>query len=303
VLGLGLKAAYHYSPLDARKIGHLAQQYGATVMTATPTFMRSYLQRCTPEQFATLRLLILGAEKLKPEMSREIEEALHVVPLQGYGCTETGPVVSVNVPVAVKARNGESIPGNRQGTVGRPLPGTEVRTVDPQTGAVLPAGSEGIIQVHGPQVMMGYLNQPDATAAVLRDGWYSTGDLGFVDDDGFLSITDRLNRFAKIGGEMVPHHAVESAIAGVAGISEAAVAVTSLPDPKRGERLVVLHTGLPLTPEAVCARLAEGDTPRLWIPSASDFLEVEALPVLGTGKLDLREIRRLAEARLVRAEA
>ncbi len=294
VLGQGLKAVYHFSPLDAKIIGGLSEEFGATVMAATPTFMRSYMQRCKPEQFAKLRLLILGAEKLKPETAQEIEDRLKVIPLEGYGCSETGPVVSVNVPVSVRSRSGESIPGNRRGTVGRPLPGTEVRTVDVQTGALLPVGQEGIIEVRGPQIMQGYLNRAEATSAVLRDGWYSTGDLGFVDQDGFLSITDRLSRFAKIGGEMVPHHAVESAIAQVAGVSDASLVVTSVPDPKRGERLVVLHTGLPLTPEATCARLTAGSTPKLWLPAPSDFIQVESIPVLGTGKLDLREIRRVA---------
>jgi len=294
VLGLGLKAVYHFSPLDAKIIGGLSEEYGVTVMAATPTFMRSYLHRCKPEQFGKIRLLILGAEKLKPEIAKEIEERLKITPLEGYGCSETGPVVSVNKPTEVRSRTGGPIPGNRRGTVGRPLPSTEIRTVDTQTGAVLPEGQEGIIEVRGPQVMLGYLNRPEATNAVLRDGWYSTGDLGFVDSEGFLSITDRLSRFAKIGGEMVPHHAVESAVAQVAGVSDAALVVTSIPDAKRGERLVVLHTELPLSSEAICARLTEGKTPRLWLPSANDFFQVESIPVLGTGKLDLRAIRQIA---------
>jgi acyl-[acyl-carrier-protein]-phospholipid O-acyltransferase/long-chain-fatty-acid--[acyl-carrier-protein] ligase len=145
--------------------------------------------------------------------------------------------------------------------------------------------------------MAGYLNRPEATAEVLRDGWYHTGDLGLMDGEGFLKITDRLSRFAKIGGEMVPHHAVESAIARSAEVAEGTLAVTSVPDPKRGERLVVLHTGLGVAPERVCERLVAEDCPRLWIPSPLDFIEVEALPVLGTGKLDLREVRRIADAR------
>ena len=123
-------------------------------------------------------------------------------------------------------------------------PGTAVKTVDPETGADLPRGTEGMILVKGPQVMVGYLNRPEATAKVLKDGWYTTGDLGIVDADGFLKITGRLSRFSKIGGEMVPHMAVESAILEVAGATEQAVAVTSLPDPKRGERLCVLYTDL-----------------------------------------------------------
>jgi acyl-[acyl-carrier-protein]-phospholipid O-acyltransferase/long-chain-fatty-acid--[acyl-carrier-protein] ligase len=179
-----------------------------------------------------------------------------------------------------------------------PLPGTAIRTVDPETGAVLPRGSEGIIQVKGPQVMVGYLNHPEATAQVLRDGWYSTGDLGLLDADGFLRITDRLSRFSKIGGEMVPHLRIEAALLELTGTDEQSVAVTALPDPRRGERLVVLHTRLGLTAEELCRRLAAGSLPRLWIPAADSFVEVEALPTLGTGKLDLRGLRRIARERL-----
>ena len=136
---------------------------------------------------------------------------------------------------------GRRIHGNRLGTVGQPLPGTAIKTVDPETGADLPAGSEGMIAVKGPQVMVGYLNQPEATAKVLKDGWYLTGDLGYVDADGFLKITDRLSRFSKIAGEMVPHLGVESAIMEATGVDEHHVAVTGIPDPKHGERLCVLY--------------------------------------------------------------
>jgi acyl-[acyl-carrier-protein]-phospholipid O-acyltransferase/long-chain-fatty-acid--[acyl-carrier-protein] ligase len=294
-LALGKKVVYHISPLDAKVVARLCAEHKVTLLAATPTFVRGYL-RSKPEKFASVRLLILGAEKLKPELDRTIRETLRIEPLEGYGCTETGPVVSVNVPGEVTLADGRTVPGNRLGTVGRPLPGTRVRTVDPATGAALPIGAEGLIQVRGPQVMTGYLDRPETTAQVLRDGWYATGDLGLVDADGFLTITGRLSRFAKIGGEMVPHHAVESAIACAADVDEHTLAVTSLPDPKRGERLVVVHTGLPVPPEAVCRALAGTDLPRLWIPSAADFVQVERLPVLGTGKLDLCGVRALAEA-------
>ena len=155
-----------------------------------------------------------------------------------------------------------------------------------------------MILVSGPQVMMGYLNRPEATAAVLKDGWYTTGDLGVVDAEGFLKITVRLSRFSKIGGEMVPHMAIESAILEVTGANELAVAVTSVPDPKRGERICVLYTDLGMPVAEVHGRLLAGALPRLWIPSAEDFLAVEAIPILGSGKVDLRGLRTLATERL-----
>ncbi len=295
---LGKRVAYHFSPLDAKIIGTLCETHKVTLLPASPTFFRAYLHRCDPKQFATLVHLVLGAEKLKPEFAREIRDKLGREPLEGYGCTELSPVVAVNVPHDVKLPDGRVVPGTRPGTVGLPLPGTKIKVLDTETGQELPQGVEGMIWVGGPQVMVGYLNRPDVTAKVLKDGWYSTGDLGYVDPDGFLKITDRLSRFSKIGGEMVPHMAVESAIAEAAGTTDQHVAVTSLPDPKRGERLCVLHTALELSNEEICRRLNASPLPRLWIPAVDDFVLVDEIPILGTGKIDLRRLREIAAERL-----
>jgi acyl-[acyl-carrier-protein]-phospholipid O-acyltransferase/long-chain-fatty-acid--[acyl-carrier-protein] ligase len=298
VLCLGKKAAYHFNPLDARIVGNLCQEHAATVMAGTPTFMRNYLHRCDREQFASIRLLLLGAEKLKPELAREIRDKFGIEPLEGYGCTELTPIVAVNVPNPKQTRDGRSVPGNRPGTVGMPVPGTAIKAVDPDTGENLPRGSIGIINVKGPQVMQGYLHRPEATAKVVRDGWYSTGDLGYIDADGFLTITDRLSRFSKIGGEMVPHLRVESALMEATGADELKVAVTAIPDPKRGERLVVIYTDLGAPAEDVYRRLMAGSLPKLWLPAPDSFVQVEGIPVLGTGKIDLRKLREIAEERL-----
>jgi acyl-[acyl-carrier-protein]-phospholipid O-acyltransferase/long-chain-fatty-acid--[acyl-carrier-protein] ligase len=298
VLTLGKRVAYHFSPLDAKIIGSLCEKHGVTMIVGTPTFMRTYLQRCEPSQFATLVHLLLGAEKLKPDLAREIIDKLGIEPMEGYGCTELSPVVSVNVRHEVTFPDGRTVHGNRLGTVGIPLPGTAIRTVDLQTGADLPRGTEGMILVAGPQVMVGYLNRPEQTAKVLKDGWYTTGDLGYVDPDGFLKITGRLSRFSKIGGEMVPHEAVESEIMTVARANEQQVAVTALPDPKRGERLIVLYTDLGMPIEEVCRGLKAGTFPKIWVPSKEDFIQVEELPTLGTGKLNLRQLREIADERL-----
>lgn len=295
VLCLGRKIVFHFNPLDARIVGDLCEKHGVTMIVGTPTFMRTYLKKCEPGQFKTLVHLLLGAEKLKPELFQEIKSALRIDPLEGYGCTELSPVVSVNVLHDVELPDGRAVPGNRPGTVGRPVPGTAVKTVDPDSLADLPAGATGLILVRGPQVMTGYLNRPEATAKVIRDGWYNTGDLGYVDPEGFLHITDRLSRFSKVGGEMVPHMAVESAILEAAGATESCVAVTALPDPKRGERLYVLYTGeMSLSPVEVQKRLLATEMPRLWIPSVDDFIRVEAIPILGTGKVDLRKLKTIA---------
>ncbi|AGA29574.1 AMP-binding protein [Singulisphaera acidiphila] len=298
VFCLGKKIVYHFNPLDAKTIGKLCETHRVTLLAGTPTFMRSYLQRCDPKQFATVVHLLLGAEKLKPELARELRETLKIEPMEGYGCTELSPVVSFNVPHDKVLADGRTVPGTREGTVGLPVPGTSIKTIDPETGADLPRGTAGMILVAGPQVMVGYLNQPEATAKVLKNGWYQTGDIGYVDEDGFLRITDRLSRFSKIGGEMVPHMAVETAIQEATGTNEQNVAITSLPDLKRGERLCVIHTPLGITPQEVNRRLTAGSMPRLWIPAADDFIEVESIPILGSGKVDLRQLREIAQQRV-----
>ena len=298
VLCLGKKVVYHINPMDAKIIGDLCEKHGITMIASTPTFVRSYIKRCPKAQFKTLKHLLLGAEKLKPELCEEIRQAIDVDPLEGYGTTELSPVVAVNVNYDLTLRDGRKVKGNRFGTVGMPLPGTEVKTVDPETEADLPLGATGLIWVRGPQVMVGYLNRPDATSKVVKDGWYNTGDLGYVDSDGFLRITDRLSRFSKMAGEMVPHMGVESAIQNALGVPEPCVAVTALPDPKRGERLFVLYSpDMPVSPAEVVTRLQATDLPRLWIPAAEDFVPVDAIPILGTGKVDLRRLKEMAVER------
>ncbi len=301
VLCLGKKVVYHVNPLDARIVGDLCEKHDVTMMVATPTFVRTYLKKCEPAKFKSLVHLLVGAEKLKPELSQEIKRTLGFDPLEGYGCTELSPVAAVNVLHELTLPDGRRIPGNRLGTVGTPLPGTAIKTIDPETGADLPRGSTGLILVKGPQVMVGYLNRPEATAKVIHDGWYNTGDLGYQDEDGFVRITDRLSRFSKIGGEMVPHMGVESAILDALGTSEPCVSVTSLPDPKRGERLAVLYTPeMTATPAEVVKRLQSSEVPRLWVPSADDFVAVDVIPILGTGKVDLRRLREVAAEKLGR---
>ncbi|WP_337173218.1 AMP-binding protein [Paludisphaera sp.] len=293
-LVLGKSVVYHFNPLDSRTIGKLCEEHGVTLVAGTPTFARMYIKACRPEQFKSLKHLILGAEKLKDECYREIKATLGIEPMQGYGTTELSPVVSVNVPADFALPGGGTAHANRPGTVGFPVPGTSVKTVHPETGEDLPPGATGLIHVKGPQVMAGYLHKPEATAQVLKDGWYSTGDLGFVDEDGFLTITDRVSRFSKIAGEMVPHVGVESAVMSAAGVDEQQVAVTSVPDPRHGERLCVLYTDMGTTPDEIHRRLIAAGVPRLWIPSVRDFIQVDAIPITGTGKIDLKALREVA---------
>lgn len=299
LLCLGKTAVYHFNPLDARIVGNLCEEHGVTLAILAPTFARNYLSRCKDEQFATVERVVTGAEKLKPELAQDIRDHWKAAALEGYGTTELSPVVGVNVDEDATLPDGRVVPGNRPGSIGRPIPGTAVKAIDQETGADLPRGEVGIICIKGPQVMQGYLNKPEATAQVLKDGWYSTGDLGRFDADGFLWITDRLNRFSKVGGEMVPHEGVESAIRQAAGVDESALVVCGIPDPKRGERLIVLYKSLgELTPKEVWQKVGATDLPKLWLPGPDDFFPIEAVPVLGTGKLDLVQIRHLAQEKV-----
>ncbi|HEX2524592.1 MAG TPA: AMP-binding protein, partial [Terriglobia bacterium] len=225
-------------------------------------------------------------------LSLAFEEKFGIRPMEGYGCTECSPIVSVNVR-DFRAPGFYQV-GQKRGRIGHPLPGISIRIVDPETHDPLPLGSPGLLLVKGPNVMQGYLNRPEKTAEVLQDGWYATGDLATLDSDGFLTITDRLSRFSKIGGEMVPHLKVEEALQNLLGGTEISFAVTGVPDEKKGERLVVLHTLLDDKVKEVQAGLADSGLPNLWMPRPNAFFKVEKIPVLGTGKLDLRSIREQA---------
>lgn len=294
VLTLGLKGAYHFSPLDAQQVGKLATEHRATIIIATPTFLRTYMRRLDREQLSTLNVVVAGAEQLPVPLSEAFEKKFGVRPVEGYGCTELSPLVAVNIP-ASRALD-TSRPIAREGTVGRPIPGVSAKIVHPESGESLGVDEPGLLWITGPNVMKGYLNQPELTAKVVRDGWYNTGDIAIVDADGFIRITGRQSRFSKVGGEMVPHIKIEELLQKVigAGEDELKVAVTAVPDARRGERVVVLHTALEKTPDELCRDLAEAGLPNLWIPSADSFYEVAEIPVLGTGKLDLKAIRDLA---------
>ena len=211
VLSLDIKGAYHYSPLDARQIGKLCEQHRGTFLIATPTFLRSYLRRCTPQQFATLDAVLTGAEKMPPELADAFEEKFGVRPVEGYGATELSPIAAGNVPASRAGDTPEKV--LREGTVGRAVPGVSAKVIDLDTGDELPSGESGMLLIGGPSVMRGYLHDPDKTAEVIRDGWYVTGDIARIDEDGFITITGRESRFSKIGGEMVPHIQIEETLA------------------------------------------------------------------------------------------
>jgi acyl-[acyl-carrier-protein]-phospholipid O-acyltransferase / long-chain-fatty-acid--[acyl-carrier-protein] ligase len=286
----GCGVVYHPNPLDAKAVGALVSRYRATFLLSTPTFCAAYIRKCAREDFASLRFALVGAEKLREPVARGFEEKFGLRPLEGYGATEMAPVISVNTPDYAAEKNEQL--GNKPGTVGHPLPGVAVRVVDPDTQEPLPPNQAGLLLVKGSNRMAGYLGQPERTAEVIRDGWYVTGDIATVDDDGFVRITDRLSRFSKVAGEMVPHIRLEEALSEFLG--DAPCAVTGIPDEQRGERLVALYTHPDVTPRELWERLSRTEMPPLWIPKPENIHRVEQLPLLGTGKLDLRGVKAKA---------
>jgi len=288
----GVGVVYHPNPLDTHVISELVGKYEVTFLIATPTFLQAYMRRCSPESFGSLQFVLVGAEKLPERVALAFEDTFGIRPLEGYGCTECSPVVTVNGH-DFRAPGFRQV-GARRGKIGHPLPGVSVRVVDLDTGEPVHPGTQGMLLVKGPNVMKGYLGKPEKTAEVLRDGWYTTGDVAMMEEDGFLTITDRLSRFSKIGGEMVPHIKIEDKLQELAGVTEQVFAVTALPDEKKGERLVVVYTLPELKLAPVLEKLAQCDLPALWKPRPNQFFHIDALPVLGTGKIDLRGVKALA---------
>ncbi len=299
-MSLPCSVVYHFSPLEARPIAKLAEDYRTTVLLATPTFLRSYLRRIEPHQFQWLEIVVLGAEKMPLGLADEFEHKFNIRPIEGYGTTELSPLVSVNVPLNRAGAAGSS--RIREGSVGLPMTDVQARIVSIDTDQALPTGQTGLLEIAGPNVMEGYLDQPELTAQVMHDGWYRTGDVGFLDSDGFIHITGRMSRFSKIGGEMVPHIQIEETLTRLTGIHDDGsmrVAVTAVPDEKRGERLVVLHTELPFPKAELIRQLSREGLPNLFLPSEDSYVQVEAIPVLGSGKLDLKAMRDVAEAQVL----
>ncbi len=287
----GTRVVWHNNPLDAEGIGKLCEEHKVSLMFATPTFLQAYTRKCTPDQLKSVRVVITGAEKLSDKVAKCFEDKFGLRPTEGYGATELSPVVSLNMPENI-LDTGRKV--GRPGSIGQALNGINIRIVDPETRETVPEGEEGLLLVKGANVMKGYLNDPNKTAEVMHDGWYITGDMARIDEDAYLYITGRISRFSKIGGEMVPHIAVEQELNKLLDSHELKLAVTSVPHPSKGERLIVLHVPLELEPGDLVAKLRGNGLPNLWIPKPNDFVQVEEIPILGSGKLDLGKLRDLA---------
>ncbi|MFT4901321.1 MAG: acyl-[acyl-carrier-protein]-phospholipid O-acyltransferase [Lentimonas sp.] len=292
----GLRVVTVPSPLEVQKTAEAIEAEGVTLLLGTPTFLRPYLKRVEPAQLKSLNYVIAGAEKTPVGFATEWQERFGSIYLEGYGLTETSPVVSLNRPHAPKGVGDleSSDASARLGSVGRLLPGHCARILDPATRVQLSSGSFGLIALKGPNIFAGYLDDLQRTAEVKDGDWFLTGDLGRFDADGFLYIDGRLSRFSKIGGEMVPHGTVEEVLIEIYELGDAEqplLAVAGRPDPVKGEVLVLL-TVLEFDLAEVRGRLAVAGLSNLWMPKV--IKQVVAIPLLATGKLDLKAIQELA---------
>jgi acyl-[acyl-carrier-protein]-phospholipid O-acyltransferase / long-chain-fatty-acid--[acyl-carrier-protein] ligase len=288
----GIFTSYHTSPIDGGVIAEMVRKEKLTALLATPTFLLAYLRKASKEDLATLRLVIVGAEKLKAKVADAFEERFGIRPMEGYGATELSPVAALSIHDVDLGGIHQS--GHKDGSVGHPVPGVAVKVVDASTGLALPPGERGVLMVKGPNVMTGYLGQPAKTAEVLRNGWYDTGDVVQMDADGFIFIIDRVSRYSKIGGEMVPHLAIEDAVLSVVGGVGQSVFVSSAPDDKKGEALVLFFVPEAGGAAAVEAAIKNSNLPNLWKPRHDNLVAIDKMPALGSGKLDQKRLKQMA---------
>lgn len=288
----GTPVAYVANPLDSAVIVRSVREFKITILCATPTFLQKYMMKAKPEDFKTLRLCITGAEKLRTELADRYRNMTGRDIVEGFGCTELSPIVTINLNNSIYTMGTKS---DHPGSIGCPLPGIHARIVDINTGVELPPGEDGRLQVRAGSVMKGYLGQPELTEQVIQNNYYDTGDIGHMDEDGYIYITGRASRFSKIGGEMVPHEGVEEAITQVLHSETREIAVAGRSDRLKGERLVIFHIIENIDTAAIINGLREAGLPNIWIPKADDFIKVDQLPMLGSGKLDLSALRKMAE--------
>lgn len=286
------------SPLDVGRNLQAIREEKANVMLSTPTFLRTYLKKSPPEYLESMHLVIAGAEKTPDGFADVWQKKFPgTLYLEGYGMTEASPVVAVNKPDIVNETDGTVQPGMKRGSVGILFPGMNADVRDPDSGAVVPDDADGMLFLKGANIFRGYLDENGNVApATDADGWYKTGDIVSTDERSFITIKGRLSRFSKIGGEMVPHGTVEDAARKILFPDDEdetpRLAVTGRPDEAKGETLVLVTTLPDLDLAALGKKLSDAGFPNLWIPKEKKI--VPAIPLLGSGKLDIKALAEIA---------
>lgn len=297
----GINLVTYPSPLETKRLAELIDTYKISLLLSTPTFLRGFMRRVEPSQMESLSLVVTGAEKLPESLAKAFQKKFGLLPLEGYGLTETSPATNANLTDPKGDGNKDVIPSLRFGSVGHFLPGLAVKMTNPATDEPMSLNESGIIWLKGPNVFQGYLGKEELSKDVLEDGWFRTGDVGRVDEDGFLYIEGRISRFSKIAGEMVPHETVEASVNEALGLdseAERKIAIVGIPDEKKGEAIILLSTiaGSTLDQECIDLRykLMDAGTPSLWCPK--EIVKVDEIPVLASGKLDLKACQEAAES-------
>lgn len=278
----GMTIISYANPLDYKKICEIIREERPTMLVGTPSFLWGYLRKSEQGDFTSIRLAVCGADKCPDSLREGFLEKHGITLLEGYGTTETSPVISVNTPEA-----------NKPGSVGRIIPGVQIRIEDHETGKECPPGKVGRILVKGDLVMKGYLDDLEETSLRLRKGWYDTGDMGYLDEDGFLWHAGRLKRFVKIGGEMVSLVRVENVLEKYLP-ADVECCVVELPDPVKGARIVVAVTK-PVNKKEITKKIAK-ELPNIALPK--HFIVIEDLPKMGSGKIDFRKTTEMVQERL-----
>ncbi len=274
---LGMTSITYANPLEFKTIAGIIREYKPELLVGTPLFLEGYVKLSKPGDFASIRLAVSGADKC-PESLRQLFRDKHGLEIfEGYGATETSPVISVNPREK-----------NKPGSIGVPIPGTAVKIEHLETGEECPAGETGKILVKGEGVMQGYLNDVEETHLRIKSGWYDTGDLGYVDEDGYLWHKGRMKRFVKIGGEMISLVAVEETLNAVTP-EEVECCAVELPDAKRGSRIVAVTNG-EIDQTETAKKLGE-ELPNLALPR--QYVLIEEFPRMGSGKTDFRTLTTL----------
>lgn len=297
----GVPVATCPDPTDARLVSRMCAQFKVSFMVATGTFLRMWgLNRAVhPLMFSHVRAIYAGAEKIREDVRQLYRTKFKLEIFEGFGCTETTPVAAVNTRDVLMDDYKTVLEGNKPGSVGAPLPGTQIRIVDPDTMEELKVGEDGLILIGGAQIMKGYLKDPERTAQAIAvingKRWYKTGDKGHVDEDGYLTIVDRYSRFAKLGGEMVSLGSVDFKISECSLFDEIDHFAVAVPDGSKGEKIVLVYAG-EKTEDEVKSLLKEVGLPPLMLPGA--VVKVDVLPKLGSGKCDIQTGKKIAMERL-----
>lgn len=272
------------NPLDFKTICNTVRENKATFLVGTPSFFWGYLRKSNPGDFDSLRIALTGADKCPESLRKGFMKRHNIVLYEGYGATECSPVISTNTPEF-----------NCPGSVGKPIPGVQVRIENYETGEECPTGEDGRILVKGDSVMKGYFNDFEQTSLHIRNGWYDTGDMGNIDENGYLWHVGRLKRFVKIGGEMVSLVKIEDILEKLLP-QDSHCCVVEIPDATKGARIVAVVT-TPVDEKEILKKMAQ-QLPPISLPKI--FLVWETLPKMGSGKIDFRTISEMAREQLTR---